>query len=448
MFQTYEEARDWIVGLVPFGIRPGLERMERFMEALGHPERRLKFIHVAGTNGKGSVCAYLSNVLHKCGYDVGTFTSPYIEKYTNRIQVGGEDIPEASVVQLVNRIKPIYDDIASSELGSPTSFEVSTVLALLYFATEAYPDYVVWETGLGGRLDSTNIVHPVACVITSIGYDHVDVLGSELADIAREKAGIIKAGIPVITAVKQPEAMAVIKEVAAQKQATLYAMGGAYDVEVQARAENEQRFRFNGPFRSLEDVTVSMNGLHQIENAAVAVMTIEMLRQYYALIADEADVLAGLRETSWAGRLEMVQRSPRRLLLDGAHNAEGAEALVEALLSTYTYDRLHIMLGMLESKNHRGVIEHILPIADTLIITEPDFIRKMDSGRLAQLIEDQIQTMGRQVNLIVEPDWRLALQRLKDATGTDDLAVVTGTLYLISDVRSSVHHQAETEKGW
>lgn len=447
MLQTYEEARDWIIGLVPFGIRPGLERMETFMEALGHPERRLKVIHVAGTNGKGSVCAYLSSVLHKSGYDVGTFTSPYIEKYTNRIQVNGKDIPEASVVRLVNRIKPIADEIAASELGSPTSFEVSTVLALLYFATEAYPDYVVWETGLGGRLDSTNIVHPVACVITNIGYDHIDVLGSELTDIAREKAGIIKPGIPVVTAVKQPEAMAVIEEVAAMKKATLYALGSAYEVEVLTRAENEQHFRFNGPFRVLEDVTVSMNGLHQIENAAVALMTLEMLRQYYALIADEADILAGLRETSWAGRLEMVQRSPR-LLLDGAHNAEGAEALAESLMSTYAYDRLHIMLGMLESKNHRGVIEHILPIADTLIITEPDFIRKMDSGRLAQLIEDQMQTTGRQVTLIVEPDWRLALQRLKDVTREEDLAVVTGTLYLISDVRSSVHHQAETEKGW
>jgi dihydrofolate synthase/folylpolyglutamate synthase len=211
--------------------------------------------------------------------------------------------------------------------------------------------------------------------------------------------------------------------------------------------ENQQEFTFTSAFRSLERVEITMNGQHQIENAAVSLMTLEVLRQYFALITDEEDVIRGMQLTRWPGRMEMVSSAPR-LLLDGAHNAEGAEALTKAVASTYTYKKLHMMLGMLDSKNHRGVFQHILRIADTLIITEPDFIRKMDSGRLMQLAEDAKLTTGRQVNLIVEPDWRKALQRLQELTEPEDLAVVTGTLYLISDVRSSVHHQAETEKGW
>jgi dihydrofolate synthase/folylpolyglutamate synthase len=447
MFQTCEAALAWVKGLVSFGIRPGLERMRLFMERFDHPERRLKFIHVAGTNGKGSVTAYLSAVLRQAGYDVGTFTSPYLEKYTNRIRVNGEDIPEASALRLLNKIKPVYDEIAGTEYGPPTSFEVSTVLAILYFATEAYPDYVVWETGLGGRLDSTNIVYPVAAVITNIGQDHTDILGGDPAAIAAEKAGIIKPGVPVITAVKQPEALEVVRRTAAGKKASLYESGKAFRTEVLERAEGRQRFRFECAFRTLEQVEIALNGRHQIENAALALMTIEVLRQYLALQADEEQVLTGMAEARWPGRLETVSQSPK-VVLDGAHNPEGAAALAEAVPETYSYNKLHVMLGMLDSKNHRGVLEHILRIANTLIITEPDYDRRMDSERLLRIAEDAAHGMGRTVEIIREPDWRRALDKLQALTGPEDLAVVTGTLYLISDVRSRFFHRAETDKGW
>lgn len=446
---SYTEAVEWITGLIPFGIRPGLDRIEKLMELLDNPHRRLKFIHVAGTNGKGSTCSYLTNVLLKSGYDVGTFTSPYITKFTNRFQYNGIDIEEETLLKLANDLKPHVEAIAETELGSPTMFEVSTALAILFYAKVTYPDYVVWETGLGGRLDVTNIVHPVVSVITNIGHDHMDRLGDTLAAVASEKAGIIKAGIPVVSAVSQPEAVAVIKQTAADKRSTLYLLGEQFSETAISVQEDEQTFRFDGLFRSIEPLTITLNGAHQRTNAAVAVMTLEVLRQYNALVVEDEALEEGLRSAAWAGRLEMVSRSPR-ILLDGAHNPEGAETLVDALRNTYNYDRLHLMMGMLENKNHQDVLKHILPIVDTLIVTEPDFRMKKDASALAALVNDMRiqQPEASSFDLIVEPDYRAALQKLQQLTGETDLGVVTGTLYLIADVRSRLLYNSDSEKGW
>ncbi|MFC0212607.1 bifunctional folylpolyglutamate synthase/dihydrofolate synthase [Paenibacillus chartarius] len=446
-FATPREAIDWITGLVSFGIKPGLKRMELLMEKLDHPERRLKFIHVAGTNGKGSTCAFLASVLRRCGYDVGTFTSPYLTSYADRIQYNHEPIPEETLLTLVNELKPYVDEIAAGEFGSPTMFEVSTTLALMYFARVTFPDYVVWETGLGGELDSTNIVTPVVSVITNIGHDHMDVLGDSLQKIAAAKAGIIKAGVPVVTAVEQPECLEVITDVAAAKKATVYKLGKQYRIEPKRIELDDQAMDWEGPFRAVKDVHISLNGAHQLKNAAVALMTVEVLRQYYALIVEDEDLYAALKETRWPGRLELVSEQPR-ILLDGAHNPEGAEMLAAALASTYKYNKLYFMMGMLATKNHSGYLRHILPLVDTLILTEPDFHKKGDAAKLAELARELLHDMDRHVSVIVEPDWMRALTLLKEATGQDDLAVVSGTLYLISDVRSWLLHQTASEKGW
>ncbi|UJF36427.1 bifunctional folylpolyglutamate synthase/dihydrofolate synthase [Paenibacillus hexagrammi] len=447
-FESAQEAIDWIVGrMEKLGIKPGLSRMQLLMEKLGHPERRLKFIHVAGTNGKGSTCAYLASVLQTCGYDVGTFTSPYLEKYTNRIQVNGTDIDDASLLKLVNEMKPIVDEIAETELGAPSMFEISTALAILYFAKVTYPDYVVWETGLGGRLDCTNIVNPVVSVITNVGHDHMEILGDTLEQVAAEKAGIIKAGVPVITAVHQPEVWKVIEQAAKEKKATLYTLGTQFRYSVVTSRLDRQTFDFEGPFRALKEVPISLNGAHQVTNAAVAVMTLEVLRQYYACIVDDEDLFKGLEQTRWPGRLEMVSSHPR-IVLDGAHNPEGAETLAEALRSLYSYKRLHFMMGMLSTKNHTGYLRHILPLVDTLILTEPDFHKKGDASELADLARELMHDMDRKVDIVVERDWKRALEALTSRTEQDDLAVVSGTLYLISDVRSWITNQTDSEKGW
>ncbi|WP_027092674.1 bifunctional folylpolyglutamate synthase/dihydrofolate synthase [Cohnella thermotolerans] len=450
-FQTAAEAVAWITGLMPtVGIRPGLERMNLLMEKLNHPHRRLKFIHVAGTNGKGSVCAYLTSVLREAGYDVGTFTSPYITSYSNRFQYNGEDIADEDLLRLANRLKPLSDELAATEWGPLTMFEMTTALAILYYGTVVFPDYVVWETGLGGRLDVTNVVTPVVSVITNIGHDHMDILGPTIADIASEKAGIIKSGVPVISAATQPEAIEVIRRTAESKKSTLYLLGERFRYETLSVAEGETRFSFEGPFRSLPSLTVSLNGAHQIVNASVALMTLEVLRQYYALIVEDEALEAGLKKVSWPGRLEMVSRDPR-ILLDGAHNPEGMQALADALRDVYSYDSLNMMIAMMPNKNHAESLRHILPMVNSLIVTEPDFHKKMNAAELADIAKRLQGELGGPRNIVVEPDWRRALELLqhKAEEGSERiLSVVTGTLYLIADVRSWLLHQTNSEKGW
>lgn len=444
----YGAAIKWITGLSAFGIKPGLERMERLMELLDHPERRLKFIHVAGTNGKGSTCAYLARVLVQNGYDAGTFTSPYIWKFTNRIQYNGRDIPEEELLLLSRRLKPLVEEIAETELGSPTIFEVSTALALLYFATVSYPDYVVWETGLGGRLDSTNIVTPVLSVITNVGHDHMDILGNTLEQVAAEKAGIIKPGVPVVTACEQPEVLEVIANTAKAKNATLYTLGKQFSYTAVSEELNRQSFNWEGPFRRYEGVSISMNGEHQVKNASVALMALEVLRQYYALVLEDEDVLGGFAEAKWPGRMELISDDPR-ILLDGAHNPESAETLAVSLKSgIYKRRKLHFMMGMLATKNHTGYLGHILPIVDTLILTEPDYPNELDAQRLADTVRSMLPEAGVDPVIIVEPDWKKALEKLTEMTEPEDLAVVSGSLYLISDVRTWILYKTDSEKGW
>ncbi|CAM3083696.1 folylpolyglutamate synthase/dihydrofolate synthase family protein [Paenibacillus sediminis] len=446
-FHSYQEAVQWINGLIPFGIRPGLDRIQLMLEKLGKPHRRLKFIHVAGTNGKGSTCAFLTEVLIRSGYSVGTFTSPYITKFTNRFQYNGQDIPEETLLELSNRLYPLVEELAATELGSPTMFEVSTALAILYYAEVCYPDVVVWETGLGGRLDVTNVVTPIVSIITNVGYDHTDILGDTLTQIATEKAGIIKPGVPVVSCVEQPEAIAVIKETAKRRNSSLYLLGEQFKIERRTVNMEGQSFRFSGPFGE-RDLEISLQGEHQCKNAAGAMMALEVLRQYMAFLLDPEDVLEGFRRTFWAGRLERVSENPR-ILIDGAHNPEGAETLAKSIQEIYSYRKLNLMMGMLSNKHHESYLQHILPIVDTLILTEPDFRKKMDAGHLLDIVEQLRQKYAKpNLEIIVEPDWRAALEVLKSRTEAEDLGVVSGTLYLIADVRSTLLYQTDSEKGW
>jgi dihydrofolate synthase/folylpolyglutamate synthase len=239
----------------------------------------------------------------------------------------------------------------------------------------------------------------------------------------------------------------VIRETAAAKRSTLYLLGEQFNYDLIASTEAGQRFDFSGPFRPLEELQLSMVGEHQVKNAACAVMALEVLRQFYAVITIEDSEAEALRETKWAGRLEMVSEHPR-LLLDGAHNPEGAKALAAALEDVYTYDRLHVAMGMLETKDQRGYLTHILPLVHTLIVTEPDFRKKLDAAKLAVMAEDVQAEIGSNAMIIVEPDWQLALAKLRDVTAEGDLGVVSGTLYLISDARAHLLQLADAEKGW
>lgn len=451
-FATAREAIDWISGLAPVvGIKPGLERMELLLEKLGHPHRRLRFIHVAGTNGKGSVCAMLASVLRESGYDVGLFTSPYLTSFADRIDYNGGAMPDEAIVALANRLKPLSDELGATEWGPLTAFELTTAMAILYYATVVFPDYVVWETGLGGRLDVTNVVTPVISVITNVGHDHMDLLGNSIANIAREKSGIIKSGVPVVSTVLQPEAAAIVRETAAARKATLYQLGDQFSYEPGEASETSQTMSYQDTFRRLDDIGIGLAGAHQLTNAAAAIMTIDVLRTYYALLVDEEQLRAGLLRAVWPGRLEMISPE-KRILLDGAHNPEGMEALAAALRSRYDYGKLNVLIAMMPNKNHADTLRHILPMVNTLVVTEPDHHRKMAADELASIIRSIAAETGGASTVIVEPDWRQALDRIQslaaaDAAG-DTLTLVTGTLYLIADVRSWLVDRKTSEKGW
>src|SRR5690625_1211579 len=446
-FQSYEAAVEWVTNLQSFGIRPGLERMEYMMEKLGHPERRIRPIHIAGTNGKGSTCAILSRMLMELGYEVGTFTSPYITKFTNRIQFNGQDIEEEDVVYLLNEIKPLAESLAHSELGSPTMFEVSTALAILYFAKIACPYYVVWETGLGGRLDSTNIIHPAVTVITNVGHDHMDVLGETLLDVAREKSGIMKTGIPLISGATQPQVRALLDQVAQNKKAKHYKLEEQFRVFGKQASATEQTFDYKSLFMELGDLKLTLGGRHQLDNAALALMTIDVLKAYNALIVEEEPLRSALSKVEWPGRLELISGEPP-ILLDGAHNPEGAEALVNAIKQYFPHRKLCMLIGMMPNKRHKAYIEHILQIADQLIVTEPDFQKKWPADQAAQQIAEWASHFKSTCQITIEKDWKKALDRLQSEVGQDDLAVACGSLYLVADVRSQLLQGIETEKGW
>jgi dihydrofolate synthase/folylpolyglutamate synthase len=302
---TYAEAIQFLYGLQLFGTHFGLERTFKLAELAGHPQKKLRFIHVAGTNGKGSTCAMLESIYRAAGLRVGLFTSPHLVSFRERMQINRQLIPQNEIVRLVTEIQPLLNQFPAD--NHPTMFEVVAVMALKYFA-EQKCDLVIWETGLGGRLDATNIVTPLASVITNIAFDHQQWLGDSLAKIAAEKAGIIKAGVPVVTAESQPEALAVIEKVARENKSNLIHV-------TQLSAVNFQ--------------LPTLPGAHQQNNAALALATVGILQKQIS-VSDET-IRTGLASVNWPGRLQLIERGAQKILLDGAHNVAGAETLRAAL---------------------------------------------------------------------------------------------------------------------
>ncbi len=427
--RTKEQAIEWIHSLKTLGIKPGLSRMEWMLKRFNHPERYLKFVHVAGTNGKGSTVSFISNVLRKSEYKVGTFTSPYLIAFTNRIQFNGEDISGDDLIELVNKVIPLTRELEKTELGAPTEFEIITMIAILYFATISLPDIVIWETGLGGRLDSTNVVIPIVSVITNIGYDHMDYLGSDIKDIAAEKAGIIKSGVTVVSGVENEEARAVINQHAKEKNASIYLINEQFSVAVHRMNQNGSQFDFKGPYLTMPNIELKMIGPHQVKNASVALMTLEILRQFYSFYIEENSVYSGMKHAFWPGRFEVILEKPL-VIIDGAHNAEGAKSLKETV-SLFNYNRLIIVTGILRDKAVKNFYEELLPLTDELIITEPI------NPRAAKV--EEVMKVINEIDNYKEPkpikNYIDAMEHALAIASNEDLIVCTGSLYLISDIR-------------
>ncbi|MFC0270179.1 bifunctional folylpolyglutamate synthase/dihydrofolate synthase [Metabacillus herbersteinensis] len=428
MFLHYEEAVNWIHSRLKFGIKPGLKRMEWMMERLGSPEKNISIVHVAGTNGKGSTIAYMQNILNEADYKIGTFTSPYLETFNERISLDGQPITDEEMLKLVNDIKPLVDELEKTELGGPTEFEIITTMAFLYFGRINTPDLLLLETGLGGRLDSTNIVQPLLSIITNVGYDHMNILGNTLSEIASEKAGIIKRGVPVITGAENVEVLSVLKHVANDNKASVYILGEQIHISEKTLHQNKEVFSVQTKFGKLEQVVLTMKGEHQVKNAALAITAVQYLSGKERLIINESAIRAGLEKTIWKGRFEKVVETPT-IIIDGAHNREGIESLLATINRHYHDKKIHILFSALMDKEYSHMIERLSTIASSMHFTSFVFPRAAAAVELYNMCPLSQKTH--------HEHWEVALVEMINQYdhGENDLFIVTGSLYFISEVR-------------
>ena len=410
-----------------FGMVLGLDRMEELLRRLGNPQDDLKVIHVAGTNGKGSVSKYLEEGLSACGYKMGLYTSPYIETFNERIRYDGADISDEDLEYYGQKVVSAAEAMVADGLDSPTEFEVVTAIAFLYFAGRQ-ADITILEVGLGGIGDSTNVVKsPLASVITSISYDHMAQLGSSLAEIAVNKAGIIKTGCPVIANVPQRDAAKIIARKA-------YAMGSRlYDISgIRAAVSDETPFSQKVSMelyeKSYSDVEISMVGRHQAENLKTALATLEILRKSGAVKLDREALYEGLKRARQPGRFEVISEDPL-VIIDGAHNEAGAQALQETMAQHFAGKRILLVAGILADKEIDSIVKFLTKITDHIIVTEPDNPRKLAAEKLAEHVAE----FGVAAEAV--PDVEAAVHRAKELADDYDAILFAGSLYLIGDVR-------------
>lgn len=410
-----------------FGMVLGLDRMEELLRRLGNPQDDLKVIHVAGTNGKGSVSKYLEEGLSACGYKMGLYTSPYIETFNERIRYDGADISDEDLEYYGQKVVSAAEAMVADGLDSPTEFEVVTAIAFLYLA-DRQADITILEVGLGGIGDSTNVVKsPLASVITSISYDHMAQLGSSLAEIAVNKAGIIKTGCPVIANVPQRDAAKIIARKA-------YAMGSRlYDISgIRAAVSDETPFSQKVSMelyeKSYSDVEISMVGRHQAENLKTALATLEILRKSGAVKLDREALYEGLKRARQPGRFEVISEDPL-VIIDGAHNEAGAQALQETMAQHFAGKKILLVAGILADKEIDSIVKFLTKITDHIIVTEPDNPRKLAAEKLAEHVAD----FGVAAEAV--PDVEAAVHRAKELADGYDVILFAGSLYLIGDVR-------------
>jgi dihydrofolate synthase/folylpolyglutamate synthase len=407
---TYTNAIEFLYGLRLFGAKLGLENTCKLAALAGNPQNRLRFIHVAGTNGKGSTCAMLESIYRAAGLRAGLFTSPHLVSFAERIQVNRRLIGETEVTRLVQEMQPLLKEFSGDH--HPTFFEFITVMALRYFA-EQKCDLVIWETGLGGRLDATNIVTPLASVITNIGIEHSEWLGDTVEKIAAEKAGIIKPGVPLVTAARPGEGLEVIVSTAEAKHAPLTLVDEA----------QTQR-------PPLDAIELPLHGPHQRINAATATATVRWLGGQIPV--SEAAMGEGLATVYWLGRMQRVQRaSSQTMVLDGAHNPAGAEALRVALQAEFPDARPTVIFGVFRDKDSTSMCHSLAPLAGRLMLTAIHSERTEEPARLVAAC--------REANPSAQIKVCASLAEALERTACDSFVVVAGSLYLVGEAMELLH---------
>jgi dihydrofolate synthase/folylpolyglutamate synthase len=374
---NYNEALEYIHGISWTFCKPGLERISELCEKLSHPEKKLKFIHVAGTNGKGSFCSMLSSILIKAGYRVGLYTSPYIKVFNERMRVNGENIKDEVLADITAKVRPI----AESMTDKPTEFELITAIAFQYFYEEKC-DVVVLEAGMGGRLDSTNVIDtPVLSVITGIALDHTDYLGDTIEKIAKEKAGIIKPKVPVLYGGEDKNARAVIEEVAKEKGSDFYLTSHA---EIKNIRPTLSETLFD--YKDEKDIAIKLLGEYQPKNAASVIEATKILNAFGYNISSEA-LRQGLASASWPARFEIINSAPL-VIFDGAHNPEGISSAVESIKNYFKGDSVHVFTGVLRDKDYRFIAKKISEVADSAFVITPESPRALQGSEYAKILSE------------------------------------------------------------
>ncbi|OTN75540.1 hypothetical protein A5886_000614 [Enterococcus sp. 8G7_MSG3316] len=425
---TSEEAIAWIHGRLTFGVRPGLRRVEALLKRLGNPEKEVTMIHIAGTNGKGSTVSYLRSLLEESGLRVGTFTSPHIESFNERIEINGQFISDEDLVGWVARLQPLVAQMDQEEdVTGITQFEIITAMALGYFAEQTV-DVALIEVGLGGLLDSTNVIAPILTAITTIGMDHMDVLGDTVEAIAAHKAGIIKPGIPLVTGNISEPALSVIDAKAKENAAATYHLGEDYNVNYRhPDATWGEVFDFDNVQGKIKSLVTPMLGRHQPENAGVAIQLYALYCELQQLPFTTKNVRNGVKNAHWPARMERLSQEPL-VILDGAHNTHAMTRLVDTMKEEFSAYRIHILFSALETKNISDMLDQLLQIPQAEIyMTTFDFPKAVNLAAGYQDIDPKrISTVSL---------WQFGLAELLEKMTSDDLLLVTGSLYFVSEVR-------------
>lgn len=425
-----EKAIEKIHEFERFGSVLGLERMTRLLEILGNPQDELKVIHVAGTNGKGSVCRYIYSILQAEGYKTGLYTSPFLEKFNERIELAGEYISDEDLNVFTDKVLAAVSQMTKNGEQSPTEFEVVTAIAFMYFK-EKQCDYVILEVGLGGIGDSTNVCKsPLMTVITSVSMDHMDRLGNTIEEIAAEKAGIIKDNCPVVTSATDERALEIIEKTAAEHDCMFFE---TRHIPVNVKEETLKGTKFDADIQGVifEDIQISMPGRHQIQNAVAALAAISIMEERGSISLKRESILKGFRQAFQPGRFEVMTEVNNNtvIVIDGAHNADGANAFAEAVKSLCKDKKILMVMGVLADKDVNSILDAFTGISSDFIATEPENPRKLEAFKLAEMLE------MRGVKCAAIPDYKEACREAIARSESFGAVVFAGSLYLIGKIR-------------
>ena len=425
----YQEAMKYITEVGIFGSNYGLERTYKLLELLDNPQDKLKIIHVAGTNGKGSTTAMITSMLKGCGYKVGMYTSPFLEEFEERIQINGENIPKEKLAQLITKIKYAVDKVIEEGYNHPTEFEIITVLMFLYFATEEV-DFAVVEVGLGGRLDSTNVITPILSVITSISFDHTNLLGNTLEEIAAEKAGIIKSCIPTVIYPQEEMAERVISSKCQELDSKLYKINKEDAKLINIIKEDKIYQQVKVKLDDEYDVKLPLLGEHQILNLAVALKALEVIKDKAPKLNRES-IVKSLATVRWNGRLEIMSNSPY-VVIDGAHNIQGITQLDKNIKKYFEYKDMYLILGILADKDVEDMVKVITPKAKKVFTVTPNSMRAETAEELLEEVKKYNESCE------AYNDYKNVFEDALKLCKKDDLLLISGSLYMIGEMRGII----------